>query len=143
MITAYFPKTCLCLWLHSPTFFTCILVHNFSCNDAFHFWRFFRLIASFLLIGVYSAPYNSAYFALEADFVPKKQRGKMVDLTRFIICILTAIGQITGGFLFQCISPVLPFIFTMMFQQSYVHSLHFSLHMNQRKNKFRKTPQIT
>jgi len=80
----------------------------------FIYGDFLRLVVTFLLIGIYSAFYNSAYFAFEADLVPRKQRGKMVGFTRFIIYILTAVGQVTGGFLYQYISPLLPFIFTLV-----------------------------
>ncbi|MBT8172195.1 MFS transporter, partial [Candidatus Bathyarchaeota archaeon] len=52
---------------------------------------------------------NSAYPALMADFVARDKRGKVIGSTNFIFNILSGLGQLTGGFMYEYLSPVLPF----------------------------------
>lgn len=70
----------------------------------------YMLFAAYLFFGASNALFAAAYQALEADFVPQELRGKEVGCSSFIIFVLMAIGGLIGGFLYQSVSPMLPFI---------------------------------
>jgi len=75
-------------------------------------WGDLRLLfGAFLLFGASNALFISAYQALEADFVPRELRGKEVGCSQFITYLLMSIGGLIGGFVYQFVSPTLPFIF--------------------------------
>lgn len=52
---------------------------------------------------------NSAYPALMADFVVRDKRGKVIGSTNFFFNILSGLGQLAGGFMYEYVSPVFPF----------------------------------
>ena len=66
------------------------------------------LIAALLLIvtGIYYAP---AHEALQADLTPRTMRGRITALWGICSAISTALGILAGGFLFQMVSPAVPF----------------------------------
>jgi len=68
------------------------------------------LFVAFLLFGISNALFGAAYQALEADLVPRELRGKEVGCSQFITYALMSIGGLVGGFVYQCVSPTLPFI---------------------------------
>jgi MFS family permease len=72
------------------------------------------LYVAFLFFGVSNALFIAAYQALEADLVPRELRGKEVGCSQFIMYILMAIGGLAGGFLYQYVSPLLPFILSFL-----------------------------
>ncbi|MCJ7722370.1 MFS transporter, partial [Candidatus Bathyarchaeota archaeon] len=63
-----------------------------------------------LCFGVALILANSAYPALMADFVARDKRGKIIGSTNFFFNILSALGQLFGGFMYQYWSPALPFL---------------------------------
>jgi len=63
-----------------------------------------------LCFGVALILANSAYPALMADFVTRKKRGKIIGSTNFFYNILSGLGQLTGGFMYDYLSPALPFL---------------------------------
>lgn len=65
---------------------------------------------SFLLLGVALILANTAYPALMADFVARDKRGKIIGSTNFFFNILSSLGQLSGGFMYQYLSPALPFL---------------------------------
>lgn len=65
---------------------------------------------SFMLLGVALITANSAYPALMADLVAREQRGKIIGSTNFFFNILSALGQLAGGFMYQHVAPELPFL---------------------------------
>jgi predicted MFS family arabinose efflux permease len=65
---------------------------------------------SLMLLGVALILANSAYPALMADFVARDRRGKIIGSTSFFFNILSALGQVSGGFMFEYIAPALPFL---------------------------------
>jgi len=67
---------------------------------------------SFLLLGVALILANTAYPALMADFVARDKRGKIIGSTSFFFNILSSLGQLSGGFMYQYLSPALPFLFS-------------------------------
>lgn len=65
---------------------------------------------SLLFLGVALILANSAYPALMADLVVRHERGKIIGSTNFFFNILSGLGQLSGGFIYQYFSPSLPFI---------------------------------
>jgi MFS family permease len=70
---------------------------------------FFRALVAMSLIGLLQILINSAGSALNADLVPKEHRGKTSGARGFFVMIAMAIGQLTGGFIYDNISHQLPF----------------------------------
>jgi MFS family permease len=67
---------------------------------------------SFLLLGVALIVANTAYPALMADFVARDKRGKIIGSTSFFFNILSSLGTLAGGFMYEYLSPALPFLFS-------------------------------
>jgi MFS family permease len=65
---------------------------------------------SFLILGVALIVANTAYPALMADFVAREKRGKIIGSTNFFFNILSSLGTLAGGFMYQYVSPALPFL---------------------------------
>ena len=72
------------------------------------------LYAAFLFFGASNTLFIASYQALEADLVPRELRGKEVGCSQFIMYILMAIGGLAGGFLYEYVSPMLPFILSFL-----------------------------
>jgi MFS family permease len=70
----------------------------------------YLLFIAYLFFGASNALWAAAYQAFEADSVPQELRGKEVGCSYFIIFVLMAFGGLLGGFLYQSVSPMLPFI---------------------------------
>ncbi len=88
-----------------------VILHFLSmlAMPIFIYGDFTRLILFFAL----SAIGNSmlvAYQSLEADLVPREHRGKVIGFTQFFTYISAAIAQLLGGFLYEKVSPQLPFL---------------------------------
>lgn len=73
-----------------------------------------RLFISLVLVGVAQVMINSAFGALQADLTPKEQRGKVNGFTNFANNILMATGNLTGGILYEHVSPQLPFLLAII-----------------------------
>ncbi len=69
-----------------------------------------KLFLSLALVGLGQVMMNSAFSALQADFTPKEQRGKVNGFTNFANYIVMAIGSLVGGILYEHVSPQLPFL---------------------------------
>ncbi len=74
-----------------------------------------RLFVALVLVGVGQVMMNSAFSALQADLTPKEQRGKVNGFTNFANQILMALGSLTGGILYEHVSPQMPFFIAMFF----------------------------
>ncbi len=74
-----------------------------------------KLFVSLVLVGVGQVMMNSAFSALQADLTPKEQRGKVNGLTNFANHIMMALGSVTGGILYEHVSPQMPFFLAMFF----------------------------
>jgi len=72
------------------------------------------LYVAFFFFGASNALFAAAYQALEADLVPRELRGKEVGCSQFITYTLMAIGGLAGGFLYEYVSPMLPFILSFL-----------------------------
>ncbi|MDH5447754.1 MAG: MFS transporter [Candidatus Bathyarchaeota archaeon] len=73
-----------------------------------------RLFVSLVLVGVGQVMMNSAFGALQADLTPKEQRGKVNGFTNFVNFVFMAFGSLLGGFLYEHVSPQLPFFLAMV-----------------------------
>jgi MFS family permease len=69
-----------------------------------------RLIVSFIIFGLATALYTTAEPALLADLVPSALRGKVIGSQSFVTRLLSAAGLLVSGFLYEHVSPHLPFI---------------------------------
>jgi MFS family permease len=66
----------------------------------------------FVFLGIALILANTAYPALMADFVARDKRGKIIGSTNFFSNILSSLGQLSGGFMYQYLFPALPFLFS-------------------------------
>lgn len=74
-----------------------------------------KLLLALPLVGLGNVLMNAAWSSLQADLVPKEQRGKVIGFTNFMNYILMALGMLTGGFLYERIDPQLPFFSLLVF----------------------------
>ena len=83
---------------------------------------------SLLFLGVALILANTAYPALMADFVVRENRGKIIGSTNFFFNIFGGLGQLSGGFIYQYLSPSLPFILSaILFVPCFLFTL-FKVH---------------
>ncbi len=68
------------------------------------------ILISFLFLGVALILANTAYPALMTDFVARDKRGKIIGSTNFFFNILSSLGQFSGGFMYEYVSPAVPFL---------------------------------
>jgi MFS family permease len=68
------------------------------------------ILISFLVLGVALILANTAYQALMVDFVAREKRGKIIGSTSFFFNIFSSLGQFSGGFMYEYVSPELPFL---------------------------------
>ncbi len=73
------------------------------------------LFLSLMLLGVGLVMINSGSSALQADLTPKESRGKVQGFSSFFNNIVMALGTALGGFLYEHVSPQLPFYLAMGF----------------------------
>lgn len=76
----------------------------------FIYGDYFTLFISMPLLGVAQLLGFSAYQSLFADLVPQAQRGKVTGSMHFFTYLFMALGGITGGLLYDNISPQTPFL---------------------------------
>ena len=72
--------------------------------------NYVRAILSMITVGLLMVMANSALGALTAGLVPKKHRGKINGSTGFFRLIAAALGQFTGGWLFDNVNHQIPFL---------------------------------
>ena len=73
-----------------------------------------RLFIALPLIGIGDVLFFSAFASLQTDLVPLEKRGKVIGLTNFTTFIVSAIGQLIGGILYER-APQLPFFLMLVF----------------------------
>jgi MFS family permease len=69
---------------------------------------FFQLVLATPVIGLINIMFNSATQALWADLIPEGKRGRGIGSKSFFSLILTAIGSLVGGLVYEYISHTLP-----------------------------------
>ncbi|MCK4317603.1 MFS transporter [Candidatus Bathyarchaeota archaeon] len=75
---------------------------------------FYRLILSMMLVGLLMILVNSATSALSAELVPREHRGKVNGSRGFFAMIAAALGQLTGGWLYDNVSHQMPFLLELV-----------------------------
>ncbi|MFQ5950482.1 MAG: MFS transporter [Candidatus Geothermarchaeales archaeon] len=73
-----------------------------------------RLFLAMSLFGLAVILSQSSITALQTDLVPQTLRGKVIGSSQFFSYILMAIGALIGGFLYESVSPQLPFLLLAM-----------------------------
>ncbi|MEM3700409.1 MAG: MFS transporter [Candidatus Bathyarchaeia archaeon] len=76
----------------------------------FTFGNYLTLFITMPLMGFSMLLGFSSYQAMFADLVPQAQRGKVTGSMNFFAYIFMAVGGAVGGFLYDSVSPMLPFI---------------------------------
>jgi len=79
----------------------------------FVYGDFGKLLMALILAGLSQVLVMSAYSSLQADLVPKEQRGKVIGFTNFVNYILMALGSVTGSILYS-IQPQFPFFLLLI-----------------------------
>ncbi len=84
-------------------------------------WMFIRggsvmLLSSFVVDGVAVSLYSNAFSALQTDLVPTEYRGRVIGFTNFFAYVAGAFGGFAGGYLYEHVSPRLPFTLLMLVQ---------------------------
>jgi MFS family permease len=72
--------------------------------------EFLWLLVSLVIIGAAQVMMDTAFGALQTDLTPRDDRGKVNGFRNFAGCIVMAIGNFTGGILYEQFSPQLPFM---------------------------------
>lgn len=75
----------------------------------FVYGDFLRLLVALPLLGLTQILAMSASQSLQADLVPKEQRGKIIGSSNFANYILMALGALFGGLIYESVSHQLPF----------------------------------
>ncbi len=75
---------------------------------------FYRLILSMVLVGLLMILVNSATSALYAQLVPQEHRGKVSGSMGFFSMIAAALGQLSGGWLYDSVSHQAPFLIELL-----------------------------
>ncbi|MBX5327978.1 MAG: MFS transporter [Candidatus Bathyarchaeota archaeon] len=81
----------------------------------FIFGNYLTLFISMPLAGFSMLLGFSSYQTMYADLVPQSKRGKITGSANFFAYILMALGAGLGGFLYDDVSPMLPFLLTAIF----------------------------
>jgi predicted MFS family arabinose efflux permease len=77
-------------------------------------WSIPLLFLSLMFLGVGLVMMNAGSNALQADLTPKESRGKVQGFSSFVNFIVMALGAAAGGFLYEYLSPALPFYLSMI-----------------------------
>lgn len=80
----------------------------------FAYGNYWTLYVAMPLFGFSMLLGFSSYQTLFADLIPQAQRGKVIGSMNFFAYILMAIAGATGGFMYDYISPQLPFILAVL-----------------------------
>lgn len=74
-----------------------------------------KLFVALPMLGLAQVLLMSSFSSLQADFVPREQRGKVTGFTNFFNNIFMALGSLVGGFLYYFVLPQLPFLIMLSF----------------------------
>lgn len=76
----------------------------------FVYGNFLALFITMPILGLTQLLAFSAYQTLFADLVPQIQRGKVTGSMNFFSYVFMALGAVIGGFVYDIVSPQLPFL---------------------------------
>lgn len=72
------------------------------------------VVFSLILFGAGQVMLNASFGALQTDLTPKEQRGKVNGFVNFSTCVLMAAGSLLGGYLYDQVSPQVPFLIAVV-----------------------------
>ena len=75
------------------------------------------------------------FSALQADLVPKEQRGKIIGSSNFVNYIIMALGTLAGGFIYEHVSPQLPFLIPVVFVVPEILIILFLVHEPEKREE--------
>jgi len=76
-------------------------------------WSVYLLFVSLAFLGIGLVMVNAGSGALQADLTQKDCRGKVQGFSSFVNNIMMALGAAAGGFLYEHLSPAMPFYLSM------------------------------
>jgi MFS family permease len=85
-----------------------VAIALFMIGDVFKLYIFFALSA------VGNALVFTAYPSLQADLTPQEYRGRVAGFSNFTDCFLGAAAVLLGGFLYENVAPVTPFVLQLL-----------------------------
>ncbi len=83
-----------------------------------------QVVVSLIILGVGNVMLNASFGALQTDLTPQEERGKVSGFINFAMYIVLAAGSLTGGYLYEHITPQAPFILAII---TFLSSLLFTL----------------
>lgn len=72
------------------------------------------LYVFFAFSAICNALVFTAYPSLQADLTPKEYRGKVMGFSNFVDCLLGSGALLLGGFLYESVSPLIPFLLLLI-----------------------------
>jgi DHA1 family multidrug resistance protein-like MFS transporter len=69
-----------------------------------------KVVLSLIILGSGNVMLNASFGALQTDLTPQVQRGKVSGFINFANYIVLAAGSLTGGYLYEHVSPQSPFL---------------------------------
>jgi len=94
----------------------------------FLYGNYLMLFISVIMWGAGQLLGFSAFQALFADLVPRNLRGKVTGSMNFFTYISMAIGGVTGGLLYDNVSPQMPFLLTAFLTGLATLVIYFGIH---------------
>lgn len=94
----------------------------------FIYGNYLTIFIAMPLVGVSVLLGFSSYQTMFADFIPQLQRGKVTGSMNFFTYIFMALAGVTGGVLYDQVSPQLPFILMAIFSIPAVLLAWFYVH---------------
>jgi len=95
----------------------------------------FRLYIFYALTAVGNALAFTAYPSLQADLTPQEYRGRVMGFSNFTDCFLGAGAVLLGGFLYENISPLTPFLLQLAIMAIAVPATHLFVKESENKEK--------
>jgi MFS family permease len=81
----------------------------------FIYGNYLTIFIAMILMGLTMLLGFSSYQTMFADLVPQALRGKVIGSLNFFTYISMALGAVLGGFLYDNVSPLLPFFLMIIF----------------------------
>jgi len=94
-----------------------------------------KLYIAMPLVGVAQILLMAGFSALQADLVPRKQRGKIIGSSNFVNYLIMALGMLAGGFIYEHVSPQLPFLIPIAFTIPEILIILFLVHEPEKREE--------
>lgn len=95
----------------------------------------FRLYIFFALCAIGNALVFTAYPSLQADLTPQEYRGRVTGFSNFTDCFLGAGAVLLGGFLYESIAPVTPFVLQLFILIIAIPATHLCIKESETREK--------